>query len=169
MANMLAFLSNYKNLPLVSIGSGNGLFEKLILKKNESTQIICIDPNPKSYSKIDVQLNPDYSYDIQLTTEKPDIINNCVLLLNWCCPNNSSYDYDAIINIKPVAFICIYETFMGSNGAAGGERFYGYIRNTKNYKLIHSTIGMDSGLLIEWYQKSDYNLIPKHQLDTCVV
>ena len=173
LENITEFLASYqdKSFPLVSIGSGNGALEKLILERNNKTNIICIDPFPSSFSQIPIQLSPDYAYDLDLIGANPAIVENCLLLLNWCNPNYSTYDYDAIQRLKPVAFISIYETFRGGNGAAGGEQFYNYIHKTTDYKLIHSTQGIGSGLLIEWYQKCDYeeNIIRTTTLPTDVV
>ena len=162
MLNMEAFVSSYKDIPLVSVGSGNGLLENEINSKC-NVNIICVDPDPSSYSKPPIVIQPHYNYVKDLINAKPIIVNNCLLLLNWCNPNMSEYDYEAIKLLKPVAFIAIYEEHYHSYGAAGGIKFYEYIHNNDEYNLVHSTKGYEdplmpinySVLLIEWYQKKE--------------
>jgi hypothetical protein len=57
------------------------------------------------------------------------------LFLNWCEPNESTYDYEAIIKLKPIAVLSIYEIFGGQNGAAGGEMFYNWTNDNSDYHL----------------------------------
>jgi len=163
MNNIKEFINQYPEIPFVSIGSGNGLFEKTI-QDEFGIKIICIDPLPESYSPKPVVLYPEYKTTNELIEKNPEIILNCIMLLNWCNPNESTYDYDAIKELKPIAFISIYETYCGSNGAGGGEKFYNFIKDNKIYNCVHMTKGKKCGLKIGWYQKKELK-IPKIELE----
>ena len=135
------FYDKYK-LPIVSMGSGTGIIEFLAKKNNNNIDWICIDNDismnfPANASQyIDKPLmNIDYNSCNELIINKPEIINNCILFLNWCLPNNSTYDFEAIINLKPIAVLSIYELFNGENGAAGGEMFFNWTQNNTDYHL----------------------------------
>ena len=161
--NIGQFLNAYPGLNLISIGSGNGLLENQI-RIRFGINIICIDPNPESYSRVPIVLAPNFPLVTDLIGVAPQLIGNCLILLNWCNPNKSRYDFDAIQSLRPIAFISIFESFMGGPGAAGGILFYEFIRTGNEYSLIHSTNGIDSGLLIEWHQQKDLP-IPQHNLE----
>lgn len=133
---------NTYNLPIISMGSGTGVIEYLAKKKNNDINWICIDNDitmnfPLGANQYINQplMNIDYNSCDELIINKPDIINNCILFLNWCLPNDSTYDFDAIIKLKPIAVLSIYELFDGSNGAAGGELFYNWTENNTDYHL----------------------------------
>ena len=167
MDNMRQFIANYPtDIALISVGSGNGALESRITE-DCGKNIICVDPDPKSYYRIpEIVKVPDYPLVKDLVSASPEIVGNCLLLLNWCNPNDSEYDFEAIQLLKPIAFISIYESFLGDSGAAGGEKFFKYIHNTDEYNLIHLTAGIESGLRIEWYQRSNVEHVPTHDLET---
>ena len=136
-----SFYKKY-NLPIVSMGSGTGIIEYLAKKKNNKIDWICIDNDstmnfpPSANQYINQPLmNIDYNSCDQLIEATPSIVNNCVLFLNWCEPNESTYDYEAIIKLKPIAVLSIYEIFRGQNGAAGGEMFYNWTNDNSDYHL----------------------------------
>jgi hypothetical protein len=162
MTNIGQFLNAYPGINLISIGSGNGLLEDHI-KTEFGTNTICIDPNPESYSPPPIVTKPDFPSVTALIERSPELVGNCLILLNWCNPNESRYDFDAIQSLRPIAFISIFESYMEESGAAGGQLFYDYIRSNSEYSLIHSTNGIYSGLLIEWYQQKELP-IPEHNL-----
>jgi hypothetical protein len=158
------FYETYK-APLVSVGSGLGQIEWMALGRNSRMTIICVDPEPQSYhvnsSDVKPFMTPDYSYVDDLCVTRPNIIGNCVLFLNWCDPNDSSYDMEAVEQLKPIAILAIIESFGGSNGAAGGEKFHNWLRSENNgYKEVHfSSLSPMEGeddclnISIEWLQK----------------
>ena len=137
-----SFYNNYK-LPFVSIGSGIGAIEFLAKKQHEDIEWICIDNQenpidfpPSAKNNIDKPLmNIDYLSIDELINKNNSIVNNCIIFLNWCLPNDSCYDFEAIIKLKPIAVLSIYEDFDGISGAAGGEMFYNWIQNNNDYHL----------------------------------
>jgi hypothetical protein len=136
-----SFYNKYK-LPVVSIGSGTGVIEYLAKKKNEEINWICIDNDTnmnfptcaKQYIN-EPLMNINYLSIDKLIETNPSIVDNCVLFLNWCLPNASTYDFEAIIKLKPIAVLSIYEKFDGSSGAAGGEMFYHWTQHNNDYHL----------------------------------
>ena len=136
-----SFYKKY-NLPIVSMGSGTGVIEYLAKKKNNDIDWICVDNDPTMNFPPDANqyinqplMNIAYNSCDQLIEATPSIVNNCILFLNWCEPNESTYDYEAIIKLKPIAVLSIYEIFGGQNGAAGGEMFYNWTNDNSDYHL----------------------------------
>jgi hypothetical protein len=182
VVNIISSFSNTYNLPIVSMGSGSGVIEYLAKKKNGKIDWICIDnsdtinfpPGANQYINKPL-MNIDYNSCDQLIEATPSIVNNCILFLNWCLPNNSTYDFEAIIKLKPLAVLSIYEIFRGENGAAGGEMFFNWTKNNKdyhhkeeynlyvddNYFDNHSDVDFDYELLmyirISWWQLNTLN------------
>jgi hypothetical protein len=147
--NIINSFYNKYNLPIVSIGSGIGTIEYLSNKKYKINWIcIDIDNNPihfPSYAHkyiTEPLMNINYNSCDELIKNNSSIIGNCVLFLNWCLPNESTYDYDAIIKLKPLAVLSIYEVYNNNNGCAGGEMFYNWTINSdyhlkEMYKLYY--------------------------------
>jgi len=142
VVNIISSFYNTYNLPIVSMGSGTGVIEYLAKKKNNDINWICVDNDPTMNFPPDANqyinqplMNIDYNSCDQLIEATPSIVNNCILFLNWCEPNESTYDYEAIIKLKPIAVLSIYEIFGGQNGAAGGEMFYNWTNDNSDYHL----------------------------------
>jgi hypothetical protein len=175
IANINKFYKHY-NLPFVSIGSGIGTIEYLAniefyRKYNKNIEWICIDkyepinypPNAKYYIH-EPLMKIDYLTTDSLIENNPSIIDNCILFLNWCEPNQSNYDYEAIIKLKPKAILALYEVFDG-NGSAGGIEFYNWTINSSSeynlkemfklypYNKAHNDYVMD--IRIGWWQHSN--------------
>jgi hypothetical protein len=123
---------------IISVGSGNGVQEhylSVVLKRS----IICVDPDPESfepYPDTGFFQIPDYD-DVKLLIKfKPELINNCILFLNWPAPNNSFYDIEAIELLKPKGILLIYESL----GGAGGSKLQKWIQQiggpSKNWYLF---------------------------------
>jgi hypothetical protein len=136
-----SFYNNYK-LPIVSMGSGTGVIEYLAKKENEEINWICIDndttmnfPYNASQYINEPLMKINHSSCDQLIENTPSIVGNCILFLNWCLPNNSTYDFEAIIKLKPIAILSIYEEFNGMSGSAGGEMFYHWTNHNTDYHL----------------------------------
>ncbi len=121
------------NIPIVSIGSGSGSIEHYT---KSTINWILVDPKPSSFHG-SVVIEPHFSYVDDLINNKPEIVGNCLLFLNWCDPNESEYDYEAIIKLKPIAIFSIYEIYENSYGAAGGQKFFNWtINENNNYQCI---------------------------------
>lgn len=118
------FYNSYK-VPIVSVGCGLAAIESLSINELKDDWIL-VDPNPLSYHPALFQSMPtepfhpiDYPTVDQLIKFKPEIVKHCILFLNWCEPNDSRYDYDAIIKLQPLAVLSIFEVFMDGFGSAG--------------------------------------------------
>jgi hypothetical protein len=144
--NVVDIISSFYNkyeLPIVSMGSGTGVIEYFSKKKNNKIEWICIDidNNPLNFPSNASQLidkilmKIDYNSCDQLIENTPSIVGNCLLFLNWCLPNDSTYDFEAIIKLKPIAIVSIYENFDGISGAAGGEMFFNWSQHNIDYHL----------------------------------
>jgi hypothetical protein len=159
--------------PLVSVGSGNAHLEKRI-QDQYGVEIICVDPDPTAFNHaaFDIAIPPHFPLVSDLIANRPELVGDCTLLLNWCPPNTSEFDYDAILALKPLGFLAIFESFHGNNGAAGGHSFFEFVRGrdalSSQYQLVHATRASKEdkcGLLIEWHQRSDLPT-PVHELET---
>lgn len=153
-------------VPIISVGSGNGAVEQYIERVNPEIPIICVDPKPYSYLKY-VYRNPDYAYTTELVNSNPYFVGNCILFLNWCNPNDSDYDMRAVEMLKPLAIICIIETWNGGNGAAGGREFHQFIRDPESsYNQVAKTglLGCSLDITIEWFQQCG---LPYVDVDIC--
>lgn len=146
--SMINRVYNNYNLPFISIGSGIGEIEYLANiqfynKYKQNIEWIFIEKyehiNCLSSSKYcinDLLINVDYLMVDNLIKNNQSIIENCILFLNWCDSNQSNYDYEAIIKLKPKAILSIYEVFEDNYGAAGGKEFYEWtIDNSNDYHL----------------------------------
>jgi hypothetical protein len=174
VVDIISSFYNTYNLPIVSMGSGTGVIEYLAKKKNNDINWICVDNDPTMNFPPDANqyinqplMNIDYNSCDQLIEATPSIVNNCILFLNWCEPNESTYDYEAIIKLKPIAVLSIYEIFEGQNGAAGGEMFYNWTydntdyRLKEEYKLFADDYDNDNyefmNVYISWWQSNSLN------------
>ena len=132
----LAVMHSKYSTPFASIGSGNGYIES----KNNYIKWILIDPNCNIET---VFLHPDYKTVQELIEKRPELIGNTVLFLNWCLPGDSTYDYDAIILLQPVAVLVIHERCRDSSGGAGGIKFHEWYSNNDDDCLISETCTAD--------------------------
>jgi hypothetical protein len=134
----------HKSQKLISVGSGYGVLEehiqKTYAKTNQKLELICIDPEPCSYRFQNYPqqplIKPDYAYiddyleqlEKQQTKEQ---LYSCEknydsdLLLCWSSPNDSTYDLEAIIKLKPTNVFIIYEM----TGSAGSSSLHNWIYN----------------------------------------
>jgi hypothetical protein len=140
--NIIKDFNDHYNLNIISMGSGTGIIEYLSTLNNNINWIcIDIDNNPidfPSTSKEFIQkpfMKIDYNSCQELIKNNPSIVGNCILFLNWCLPNDSTYDYDAIIQLKPIGILSIYEIFNDISGAAGGEMFFNWTQYNTDYNL----------------------------------
>jgi hypothetical protein len=163
-------IMNDNDLPLISIGSGNGYFEHLFVEKypHYKHRVICVDPEPGVWNDSKVYFEPEYPDLPALLKDRPTLYEQCLMLFNWCLPDESTYDSEALILGKPRAFVVVYEKFEGENGGAGGKLFHSYTDHFRhkealsefssyNPTLIHATyLPIDADKRyndhrIEWY------------------
>jgi hypothetical protein len=174
--------AKYYNYPtIISIGSGTAHIEHMATDYDNNINWICIDPDPTSYSEGEVYIKPLYSNIDQLIETQPELVNNCHLFINWAPPientdNETPYDYDAIIKLKPISFMVIYESYYEDdselNGGGGSKSWFDYIQNTNEYTLLHKTLVKLENIYdsdddecgysefdpkIGWWQKSSLN------------
>lgn len=117
-----AFIKYGEDKKIISVGSGYADTEFAFMERNKK-EIICVDPYPLSHGSFgDVLVTPKYSYVDELIKNEPDVIGNCHLLLIWPCPNDSTYDVEAIEKLKPLSIIIIYDP----SGSGGGSEFLKY-------------------------------------------
>jgi len=126
-----SFYKKYK-LPIISIGSGSASIEHYT---NKNIKWLLVDPMANSFHGYTF-IEPHFSCVDDLIHNIPSMIGNCLLFLNWCNPNTSDYDYEAIIKLKPIAICSIYEEFMSNYGAAGSQKFYNWTKTNYDYQII---------------------------------
>lgn len=192
---LLKFVETYV-LPVVSMGSGSATLEYKVQQKNEKIRWICVDPTPSSWCAGEVMIKPQYASVEDLVAAEPELVGKCVLFLNWCLPNESRYDYDAVMLLQPIAFLSTVEFLEvgletpSGNGSAGGELFHGLVVNSEahGYNFCYnSTLYYDYDydyppldIRFIWYQKSelpeievdlerDYKCKVRHPRDACVI
>lgn len=121
---------------IISIGSGGGYIEKL-LSDLLAINIIGIDPDPTSFIEDKtIYLEPKYPYIDDLIKENPNIIENCILFINWSNPDED-YDIQSILKLNPTCIIIVNET--GISGAAGSIGLHQFldINNIKTLALYN--------------------------------
>ena len=145
-----AFVTNGKDLPIVSVGSGDAETEYAFERRHHK-KIICVDPDPKSFNKGITYIEPEYSYVDDLIQNQPELVGNCHLLLIWPLPNRSEYDVDAIEKLNPLSFVIVYEP---SGGSGGRKLLYSFLPSQNLYECV-------SELTIPYEVKSNcfYNTI----------
>jgi len=169
-----SFCSSYPGMPQISVGSGNGILEYCYAKKytESKEQILCVDPAPLSFNSEELSTPfqaPNYDSVGSLLQAKPQLRRNCVLILNWPNPNESTYDFDAVMALEPCGFFTTLE-HMGSSGAAGGRRFHRFLQSTQDYRLAHRIRlnNSEEDICIEWWHRSDLQPLPPHGLPLVV-
>lgn len=75
---------------------------------------------------------PDYKLVCDLLMVKPTLVDSCHLLIIWSFPNESLYDIEAIVSLRPKYITLVYE----SGGAAGGEKLHEWLSSNDEYKVI---------------------------------
>lgn len=116
---------------IVSVGSGQGLFEFMVIcwlrwllrRTNIKFSLVAVEPAdyPTFYKR------PDYSFVGEMRDKRCDI-----LILNWCLPNMSTYDYDAIQLLKPKSIFSLY-----GDGPAGGIKFREWAAQNQSRRVYH--------------------------------
>jgi hypothetical protein len=121
-----------QEMPVISVGSGNGVLEYK-LQELGIKNIICVDPDPESYDKYPENNNcikPSYDVVENLLKDKPELVEQCVLLLGWPSPNESTFDYEAVMALNPYGIVLVYETL----GGAGGDKLHTWLNEPEGYQ-----------------------------------
>jgi len=133
------------NIDLISVGSGNGLFEKCCVDVF-GKEIICIDPAPLSFASDGLKRpfrEPNFA-TVDDYLKSPSKKDNSILLLIWTDPT-FIYAIDAILKLNPLSFFIIY----GRHPLAGSEELrtslysnsQDFTLRDKNYKKIADNMG----------------------------
>jgi hypothetical protein len=107
----------------VSIGSGNGVFERILKDKQVFDEIICVDPVFNEFCKVPVDLvqvmclPPKYQTVDLLIKNEPNLVRDCVALINWAPPGPDGFDLEAIEKLLPKWVIIIGEFTMCTAGS----------------------------------------------------
>jgi hypothetical protein len=185
------FYNTYK-LPFVSVGSGSAEIEHKTKLAHPEVEWICVDPDPLDWATHgrekkarQVFIDPVCGTVGELVTKKPELVGKCIVFLNWCFPNESTYDIRSVELLDPIAFLTTIEKFMGGNGAAGGALFHAYIdacddtspyEGKKHHASVHTTSLLPcpswpdhvNDVRISWYQNSKLSKV-SHDLPNEVV
>jgi hypothetical protein len=128
-------ITYYPNLSIISIGTGNCYFEH-VLEIIFNVKISCIEPFPNIFNPINtIYKHPDYANTQDLYKNSPHVVGNCFLILNWCDPAYSEYDYESIMLLKPKIILWIGEIHMG---CAGGFKFHDWLKTNTEYTIVDS-------------------------------
>lgn len=106
------------NLPIVSVGSGNGYLEQLLHNEFPEREFLCVEPVFNGWLSL-----PDEELGMKPVCATVDdstldhVVGNCVMLLFWPSPNANGYDVEAIERLQPEALIVTY----GPCGCAGSD------------------------------------------------
>lgn len=126
---LIDYMSVLVDLPVISVGSGSGYVEKQCMERIKDLNMILVDPlNPDENEFYPVpshlSQNPSYELTNDLIVDKPEIIGNCHLFLNWPLPNDIMYDYEAILLLKPKKIIICCEV----SGSSGSQKLLAWLR-----------------------------------------
>lgn len=136
----LSYRKHGKLLKVVSVGSGNADLEYKVKLMCPEIGWICVDPSPESFrNDIPVRIKPDYPTVEDLIKDKPEVVGCCLVFANWCLYGEQNYDYKAIIQLKPFAFLSTIEKLKGKPGAAGSYDFHTFLDLTTDYKCVYSS------------------------------
>lgn len=113
-------------LPIISVGSGNGQTE-YELSKCDGIRVICVDPHPGTWKDSeDSKLYKDADYPtVQvMLREKPELKGSHLLLI-WPSPD-LDYSIDAIELLEPATCTIMFE----KTGIAGSKRLQQWIADS---------------------------------------
>jgi len=131
-------------LPIVSVGSGMGLDEELMIKKYKCN-IILVDPtkdNEDKYRDVKMARRPDFKNVKELMKAKPELKGNCVVMLLYPLPDFAMYDIFSIYDLSPKEVVIMYNPF----GASGSFLLHNFLRNINATELSAAKLEMVSTL-----------------------
>lgn len=182
------FVIHYACRRIISVGSGHGMLEKIYhivdpilrLKYSSTFDWVCIDPEPLNFSPFTDDMTkpyiePKYATVDEMIYKEPECVNNEYILLNWCLPDESNYDYDAILKLNPKGFITLIAIDGHGPGVAGGINFIEFLKNQKieqKYYLVREIpikllpiIKMSSECHLQWWERSNTNSLEDVQYE----
>lgn len=115
------------SLPIISVGSGNGVIEREI-EKAFDIQMICVDPDPLSWSiETPGYRPPEYATIDDLILDRPELIENCNMFINWAYPIYA-YDMDALNKMLPHNVVTVID--VGIHRGSGSEMFHSWMHHS---------------------------------------
>lgn len=141
------FVDCAKTAPhIVSVGCGSGYVEAFLTANVDDdisrSRLVLVDPQPMSFNKIPV-LPVHYSTVNELLVARPEVFRDCLLLLIWSDPDDSTYDYDAVMALEPKSILVLHERpGQEPNGSAAGRKMHGILREPAayDYRLVCETV-----------------------------
>lgn len=146
LKHLINELAIVKDTEFVSVGSGRGELEKCFV--DSGMHIVCVDPDPNSFSDIITGdgLAPSYAKCEDYIKANPNVIGNVGLMLIWPPPTTDAhFDLDAIGKLYPSVLVILYEKWDDS-GAAGSRMLHKWIRSDglDSYTLITRLVNKKS-------------------------
>lgn len=140
LAHAIVALWKANGKPVVSVGSGTGLTEALAKTICPEMELICVDPNAREFMPGSIMKDavvfqaPDYPLVTKLLAARPELKDNCNVVLIWALPNDAHYDMDAIKKLKPLSVLAVMEPA----GGAGSSRFHQWNAQNDGYTWTRS-------------------------------
>jgi hypothetical protein len=151
------------NSIVLSIGSGNGLFEYEYEEKYKK-EILCIDPNPLEFLGKSRGLSQPFKDPINkriddfIATKNRSYMetNLFLLVINWAFPDDDDpYDLNAITLLKPAGFFVIFDE-KPEGGIAGSPQFCEVISRETIVVIDGITYYLIEKILLDFNDESDY-------------
>jgi hypothetical protein len=136
---------------VVSVGSGNGKLELEMFFDVEDREMArdfwvpkmtCVDPKPFSHNRDNkLYFEPKYPYVSELIKTKPEMVDNCNLMLIWpsCNEEEGKYALEAIELLNPKMVVILYEV-SGCAGTKDLRRFIYDVQKARNDKWSFSSL-----------------------------
>jgi hypothetical protein len=107
-----------KKRSLIEVGIGDGRLYRLLKKTFPEHECLGVDPIYPLSVKDNI-----YPYLQDLILDRPELINNAILIINWPDPNALiHYDHEAMLLLQPEHLLTIIETrHSGGDGRGEGE------------------------------------------------
>lgn len=109
------------SLPIVSVGSGNGMIETRLKYSLPNRTWFLIDPEPESFNVYRKDMagcsKPDFKIVDELIKSHPNLVGSCIVFLPWpIYGDETTYDLESIRDLNPKVVVLIYDIL----GYAGG-------------------------------------------------
>ncbi len=137
-------------LPIISVGSGNGYTENE-LSKCGGMQVICVDPKPgvwKDEEELKLYKDADYPTVQVMLREKPELKGSHLLLI-WPSPD-LEYSIEAIELLEPTTCTILFE----KTGVAGCKRLQQWIANSCGSTYVCEPIAPTKHLSVGSFSKT---------------
>lgn len=136
--------ADFSRHTLVSVGSGNGCVEEVLKTQTvdrfpqyfKGWEIIGIDPDPTSYAITEKCHIPTFP-SIKEYREEYKRVGADAMLINWPDPDNSGYDFDAIMDLLPSQLVLIY-TLDETSGSKKLRFLFNQQPETFGYELVEN-------------------------------